>query len=257
MKGFYISVKNDLLEPKHYKSMREAIWLYLWLLDRMTSVNENGTGKVIGGQPVTNEMITADLGVHRNTYHKYIKVLREAGYIQTLRTPHGLVITVNKAKKIFQKSSTRTSDSQTRVIHTKRASDAHDQGSAAQTRVHVNKDNTRQYKDNTSITNVIGAKAPESFGKPEINDLFDYWAQEVGYNIESRVKQNRAAASNLVKKHGKAKLQQLIRGVALTHSDQYAPRISDFSQLQQKVNELMVWGKQKHGTQVQGKGIKI
>jgi DNA-binding transcriptional regulator YhcF (GntR family) len=88
--------------------MGEAVWLYLWLLDKMTSVNENGVGKVLGNTPVTHELLAADLGIHRNTYGKYVKRLRDAGYINTLRTPYGLIITVNKAEKIFKKGSTRT-----------------------------------------------------------------------------------------------------------------------------------------------------
>lgn len=240
--------------------MGEAVWLYLWLLDKMTSVNENGVGKVLGNQPVTNELIAADLGIHRNTYGKYVKRLREAGYIQTIRSPYGLIITVNKAEKIFTKRSTRTSaskklssdahddvqlkrDAHERVpkMHTIRASDAHDD-------VHVIKTIQDNTIDNTSITNVIDEKVSSEkkrYGKPEINELFDFWESTVGYKIEGKVTANRRAASTLLKKHGKSDLERLIQGVALSHEDRYGPRISDFSQLQQKVNELIAWGRRQ------------
>lgn len=91
----------------------------------------------------------------------------------------------------------------------------------------------------------LGADAP---GKPEINIVMDYWTETVGYKIESRVKQNRFAASNMLKKHGLDKLKQLITGVALAHNDQYAPRISDLAQLQQKMSDLVVWGRQQQRT---------
>jgi hypothetical protein len=132
LKGFGIYVKNDLLEPKHVKAMGEAVWLYMWLLDKITSVNENGQGRVLGNKPVLYEEVAIDLGIHRNTYTKYIKILKSYNYIQTLRTPRGICISVNKAKKSFNKGFTRPSDSHDRVIHTKRGSDSHDQGSDSQ-----------------------------------------------------------------------------------------------------------------------------
>lgn len=267
MKGFGIYVKNDLLEPKHYQNMGEAIWLYLWLLDKMTSVNENGVGKVLGNQPVTHELIAADLGIHRNTYGKYVKRLREAGYIQTLRTPYGMIITVTKATKIFKKRSTQPSASKelkqkhTNVGNSK--SDAHDtvpkmhtkRGSDAHERVHEIKTIQDNTSDNTITTNVVSEPAKPDRRKPEINELFDYWAQVCQYNIESRIKQNRYAASSMLKKYGPEKLHRLIDGVSMAHSDQYAPQISDFVELQQKVTRLVAWGKKKHG--VKTGGLKI
>jgi DNA-binding transcriptional regulator YhcF (GntR family) len=277
MKGFGIYVKNDLLEPKHVAAMGEAVWLYLWLLDKMTSVNENGVGRVLGGSAITYEQAKADLGIHRNTYVKYVRRLRDAGYIQTLRTPYGMIISVVKAQKPFKPRSTRTraTKKSTDEMHTKRhissdahehvqpdahehvqpdahdwGRDAHDWGRDAHETVHVIKTIQDNTIDNTSITNVIDASASKRYGKPEINELFDFWATICGYNIESRVTANRRAASSLLKKHGKDKLEQLIRGVGMAHSDRYAPRISDFTQLQQKTNELVMWGRKKHGGDV-------
>jgi DNA-binding MarR family transcriptional regulator len=99
MKGFGIYVKNDLLEPKHYKNMGEAIWLYMWLLDKVTSINENGEGKVLGNKPIKYEDVNVDIGISRPTYARWVDKLRAAGYINTLRTPAGLVVIVHKAKK--------------------------------------------------------------------------------------------------------------------------------------------------------------
>lgn len=102
MKGFGIYVKNNLLEDKHRLAMGEAVWLYLWLLDRMTSVTETGFGKVLGGKPITkDDFISSFPSLSRPTYERYIKKLRDAGYIDTVRTPYGLVIKVHKAEKIF------------------------------------------------------------------------------------------------------------------------------------------------------------
>jgi len=101
MKGFGIYVQNDLLEAKHYQNIGNSLWLYLWLLDKITSISEDGIGKVLGGQPVKFERIIQDLPITDRTYTRYIDKLVESGYITALRTPYGYVFTVTKAKKIF------------------------------------------------------------------------------------------------------------------------------------------------------------
>lgn len=103
MKGFGIYVKNDLLEPKHFKAIGQALWLYLWILDKMTSVSEDGIGKVLHGVPIKFEAVEKDLPMGRRSYTRYIRCLEGCKYITALRTPYGHVFTITKAKKIFQK----------------------------------------------------------------------------------------------------------------------------------------------------------
>lgn len=81
------------------------------------------------------------------------------------------------------------------------------------------------------------------FGKSEINELFDNWEEVVGYKITGNMTKNRYAANNLFKKHGLDGVQKLIRGVHISQTDKYAPRISDFVSLQSKYNDLLAWGK--------------
>lgn len=101
------------------------------------------------------------------------------------------------------------------------------------------------------ITNVIGSEA-ETHGKSEINNLFDYWQDSTGIPINSRVQKNRYAANNLIKKHGINGVERLIDGVAQAQGDQYAPSISDFTDLQLKLNQLLVWGKRRSN-----KGVEV
>lgn len=98
-------------------------------------------------------------------------------------------------------------------------------------------DNTikRTKKKKKNITNVIG--------KPEINELFDYWLEKTGIPISSKIQMNRNACNNLFNKNGMEKTKKLIDGVALAQTDKYAPGIADFIQLQSKLSELLVWGK--------------
>lgn len=83
----------------------------------------------------------------------------------------------------------------------------------------------------------------ETKQSPEINEMFQYWNDTIGLPIVSKQKANRYACNNLLKKYGSDGVRRLVRGVKRSMSDQYAPRISDFSQLQSRLNEFMVWAK--------------
>lgn len=117
MKGYGIYVKNDLLEPKHYKAMGQSIWLYLWLLDKMTSVSENGTGKVLGGSPIKLETIAKDLPMSDRSFTRYVDKLEQSEYITALRTPYGYIFTVTKAKKKFGREMERTVNVAPRTVN--------------------------------------------------------------------------------------------------------------------------------------------
>lgn len=110
MKGFYIDVSNNLLDPKHYKKMKESVWLFMWFLDKITRIT-NEHGKVLGGKPIKFEDVNNDLGISRSLYQRWVKRLSEEGYIKTLRTPYGNCITVLKAQKRFRKDTPKSTDS--------------------------------------------------------------------------------------------------------------------------------------------------
>lgn len=103
MKGFYIEVTNDLLDPKHREKMGESVWLFMWLLDKITTVTLK-KGNVSGGKPIKFLDIKRDLGISRSTYMRWMDTLERGGYISTIRTPYGKSIVVLKAKKRFNRS---------------------------------------------------------------------------------------------------------------------------------------------------------
>lgn len=105
-------------------------------------------------------------------------------------------------------------------------------------------DNNLDNKERTGITNVIG-ETPETFGNADINEMFEYWEQTIGYKIDGNRQRNRNACNNLLKKYKLAGLKQLVNAVQVAHGDTYAPRISDFSSLQSKLNDLLAWAKKK------------
>ena len=111
-------------------------------------------------------------------------------------------------------------------------------GSYKENLVHINTSS-----NNTSLittTNVVGQ---EAYGKPEINEIFDYWLQVRGYKISSRIKANRNACNNLLKQYGVAGVRRLIDGAELASQDRFAPNIADIEDLQRSLNKLLSWGK--------------
>lgn len=108
-----------------------------------------------------------------------------------------------------------------------------------------------EHKDNNKTNNKdkdITIKEDKS--KPDINLMFDTWHLVVGYKIESNRQKNRYACSNLLKKYSVEELTRLIEGVALSQSDQFAPRVSDFVSLQAKLTELFAWGKRTNSKKI-------
>lgn len=180
MKGFGIEVKNNLLEPKHVKAMGSAVWEYMWCLDKMTKIDDDGLGYVLGGKPIKLDELCTDLGKHRTNVSANLTKLMNTGYINLTRTGYGNIITVNKAKKRF------TDKGKSDIPKT----------------VHLMSENGKSNKtytvDNTDInTNVLIQKV---YGNPEINQLKDYFLEVLKLPKEDvPVKQSRRYWSLLLK----------------------------------------------------------
>ena len=80
-----------------------AVWLYMFLVDKITSVNEDGVGTVLGGRPIKYEEIKEELGISADTYTRWIDILLTYPYIEAKRTPYGIVFKVLKAYKRFRR----------------------------------------------------------------------------------------------------------------------------------------------------------
>lgn len=108
---------------------------------------------------------------------------------------------------------------------------------------------TRQHSNKKKEVRIKNSNSKELakpvYGNPEINEMFEYWQETIGYKLESNITRNRNACNNLIKKHGKDGVMRLVQGVAQAKQDQYAPRIADYSQLQTKYNDLISWGQAK------------
>lgn len=116
MKGYGIEIKNNLLEAKHFDNMGISVWLYMWLIDHITAINDKEIGLVLGGKPVKLEEIQRDLPISPDTYTRWIEKLAEYPYIETDRTPYGIVFRVFKAFKRFRRSAD-TDSVEVRSLH--------------------------------------------------------------------------------------------------------------------------------------------
>ena len=81
--------------------MGVAIWLYMWFIDKITEIRHDGIGKVLGGKPIKYKEVEAELGISQRTFSRWVDILEKGEYINTIRTPHGVSFSVNKAYKRF------------------------------------------------------------------------------------------------------------------------------------------------------------
>jgi len=88
--------------------MREAIWLFLWMVDRTTREKLGDDGKkvgiVAGGHPVTDHEISKKFDCSLRTVKRWRNLLKAEGYIKMENTGHGYCYTVLNSKK-WQKSN--------------------------------------------------------------------------------------------------------------------------------------------------------
>lgn len=136
MKGFGIEIKNTLLDPKHVDNMGQAVWLYMFLIDKITSVGEDEIGIVLGRKPITYKEVKEELGISQDTYTRWVAKLEAYPYIQAIRTPHGFSFRVYKAYKKFGKRIRKTSESDSAEMrnHLRKS---------AESNIRHNRDNTK------------------------------------------------------------------------------------------------------------------
>lgn len=244
--SYSIGAKNGLLEQKHLDILGPAIWLYLWFIDKQPKDSD----KVLGGKPITYEQFAESYPkVPRRTYFAWLERIRAGGYVELTRTPRGSVIIINKPKK-WHKSDVQKMAHQTK-------SDVQNFAPVVQKMAHRGAENgTSNIKETVketitnNNTNVLEPTAPVRYGKPEVNDLFDYWEKTVGYPIKAKVRSNRFACATLIKTRTVPEMKRLINGVALAQEDRYAPSVSDFSELQSNMNRFLAWGHKRHIQQI-------
>lgn len=100
-RNFRVPVWTGIFE--HYGRIKDAIWLYLWYVDRTTRevTTDDGrrVGIVLGGMPIRDSDPARSLGCSDVTTRGWRRRLAREGYILQTRAPVGYVIRVQKSKK--------------------------------------------------------------------------------------------------------------------------------------------------------------
>lgn len=97
-KSYPFYIWSGLLTPEHRGRIGSALWLYL-LFVNMTTKEEGNKGYVLGGKAISYVFVNQYLGIGRNTYFRWLKILKDNGYIDTNQTKYGNSITVLKSKR--------------------------------------------------------------------------------------------------------------------------------------------------------------
>lgn len=190
----------------------------------------------------TNEYMAKKMGLTVRTIQRSILELQK--YL-VVKIENNKVRKIRIADTIVAESTENDSNDEPTVT---KMSYYHDKNVTHNNTSVIIQENTIQSIEGSPTENVAVIKPTDTkptYGKPEINELFDYWESVVGYRIGSNVKQNRFAVANLLKKHSADDMKTLVRAVATAQRDRYAPRIEDFVALQSKMNKLIVWIRQQ------------
>ncbi len=94
--SYSFPVWNGIFE--HRSRIGEAIWVFLWCIDRITR-EKDGVGIVYGGAPVRIRQMVEDLDFSYHTIERHFKILESGRYVARKRTPCGYVIHVSKSLK--------------------------------------------------------------------------------------------------------------------------------------------------------------
>ena len=99
---YYITISNGLLKDSHYIRMGMSVWLYMWFIDKVTKIDEDGTGWVFGGKPIQLKEIDVEKMSYRSI-QRYLAILKTEQYIIVKYTMRGIIIGVKKVKKEFHR----------------------------------------------------------------------------------------------------------------------------------------------------------
>jgi DNA-binding MarR family transcriptional regulator len=240
MKGFFIEVTNNLLDGKHVKSMGMAIWEFMWCLDKMTKIDEDGTGWVLGGKPVKWKEVKKDLTLDEGTISENMQKLQKEGYITLKRTPYGNIISVHKAKKRYGKVAMSS--------HGNNAISPPENAISGYGKVAMNKEDSISIDNTVDKITVATSATGNLVPLNEVISLF----KGVNPTYERLFKRppERAALERLIAKFGVEKIQNLLKELPGIISKKYAPRITTPLELERDLGKLVAFVRQEQSGKV-------
>lgn len=220
---FYITISNGLLNDVHHDRMGNSIWLFMWLIDKVTKIDDEGKGWVLGGAPINLEDIRH---IPRRSAQRYLATLKNEGYIEITRTMRGFIVKVLKAKKRFQGAPKAAHGDVPKVAH-------HNTKSGASLTKFGASNKTVSIDKTVDITI---ASSPDAGMIEEVINAF----KEINpsYQTFFRNRTQRLAASELVAIHSLERVLKVVALLPQTNVMQYVPSITSPRQLQDKWSNL-------------------
>ncbi len=224
MNNFYITVSNGLLTSDHRERIGASIWEFLWLLDKITKVDDVGDGWILGGKPINLSDLAEQMGTAEMTVSRNLHRLEDQGYIKLIRTPYGLSIRVKKAKKRFNKNDVSNGkkrsnkDVDSPNINVESPNENVESNKTVSVDIKEDITDTAKIAESKVIIEVINAFK-------EVNPSFGRWY--------SRPPQ-RESIKRLLKVHERDKLLRVIALLPKTNTIPYFPTITSPIQLEEK-----------------------
>jgi len=232
--NYYISISNGLLEGDHELRMGAAVWQFMWLLDKITKIDDEGLGWVLGGKPIKLDEIAKNRS--RPTVSRNLNRLKKQGYINIKYAPFGLIISVNKAKKRFTKND---KPGLSKMINQGFKND--------KPRFKNDKPNKDNTVDNNNKTTTVGITGVAS---DEVNEVFKIFYHQINPNIDFSKKGERIAAKWLIDHYGLERTLNAARFACSVQNQKYAPTITTPYQLKEKMASLAKFKESKQGRKI-------
>lgn len=249
MKGYGITIKNDLLDPKHIEGMGIAVWLYMWLLDKMTKINDRKDGQVLGGKPITYEDVKADLGIGRSTYFRWLQALEDGQYITCNRTPRGVTVVLHKAKKYYGNRVPNVG-----LKGEISVPDVNHQSPKCGTECTECEPSNKTIQDNTKDNTTSASRRKYSTLGAEL--LKEFESVDPKNKTYYANKTQRGACDFLVEEYGFEKVTAVIRLLPKTNKQPYFPSINSPNDLKEKWAKLeAALVRTKQQTITRGRGL--
>lgn len=222
--GFYITVSNGLLTPQHRERMGTAVWEFMWCLDKVTRVDSQGMGWVLGGKPV--KLSEIGLGTADDTVSRNLNKLNDEGYIKLIRTPYGLSIRVYKAKKRFYKNAVSENERNRKNAVSNRSDK----------NVESLRENVESNKTVTVDSNRLDINsADQGSAHAEIVEVIDLFKPvNPSFGRWYANKTQRSAILRLLTAHGPPQVKRVIALLPKTNKVPYLPIITTPAQLEDK-----------------------
>lgn len=199
--------------------MGSSVWEFMWCLDKITQIDKNGVGWVLGGKPVNLKDMQDELGGELARISERLSRLEQSKYIIKKRTPYGIIIGVNKAQKRFAKNSNSSI--------------------AKNSNSYSIKSNSHSIKSNSNKTVTVDNKSVDNKSIERILKIFE---NEYKTKLPYRKKEEEAI-STLLENMSLEELRRWTKYAIKIQGRPYAPSITRPTDLQNKLPNLKNYAK--------------